>query len=366
MEPSMPRPAIRAADILERRRREDGGADLLVQVTLRNGDVRWLAVRKADAMLTATRTVEGDGRRLVTVPARRTLKAGLADLLTDQPEILRQNRGDAIGDHWELYRDDFDRRERRSRLDREWRVHELALVDAEDRDHRQTVRLARLSCTGTSGDSDEATQFVLELAPGFDGRLRCRAFGPGQSVDVAVDVERIRSTLLRPGAGLSEVLVDVTNGFTREQDAKLAFAARRRFLPDDHCVEDWQMPNAGRATGTGRRQPHAKRHVDEMPAVAAEAVEPTTLPRHVDGNDTDAGMPQSEAPAPLCHVDEKPARRGRPPKCHTAEERVAAERQRKAAWAQARRQVGLLKETAESLRERQRRRRARLKASREG
>src|SRR4051812_798553 len=78
----MPRPAITAADILEKRRREDGGADLLVQVTLRNGVVHWLAVRQADAMLTATRTVEGHGRHLVTVPARRTLKAGLADLLT--------------------------------------------------------------------------------------------------------------------------------------------------------------------------------------------------------------------------------------------------------------------------------------------
>ena len=54
----MPRPVIRAADILEKRRREDGGADLLVQVTLRNGDVRWLAVRRADATLTATRAVE--------------------------------------------------------------------------------------------------------------------------------------------------------------------------------------------------------------------------------------------------------------------------------------------------------------------
>ena len=73
----MPRPAITAVNILERRRREDGGADLLVQVTLQAGDVRWLAVRNADAMLTATRTVEGHGRRLVTVPARRTLKAGL-------------------------------------------------------------------------------------------------------------------------------------------------------------------------------------------------------------------------------------------------------------------------------------------------
>ena len=94
-----------------------------------------------------------------------------------------------------------------------------------------------------------------------------------------------------------------------------------------------------------------------MSAVAAKAVEPTTLP--------DAGKPQSEAPVPLCHVDGKPIRRGRPPKYHTAEERIAAERQRKVAWAQARRQAGLLKETAESLRERQRRRRARLKANSE-
>ena len=79
-----------------------------------------------------------------------------------------------------------------------------------------------------------------------------------------------------------------------------------------------------------------------MSAVAAEAVEPA---------------------APACHVDEKPTRRGRPPKYLTAEERATAERQRK--MARARRQAGLLKETAESLRERQRRRRARLKASSE-
>jgi hypothetical protein len=79
-----------------------------------------------------------------------------------------------------------------------------------------------------------------------------------------------------------------------------------------------------------------------MSAVAAEAVEPA---------------------APACHVDEKPTRRGRPPKYLTAEERATAERQRKMAWARARRQAGLLKETAESLR--QRRRRARLKANSE-
>jgi hypothetical protein len=243
----MPRPVITAANILEKHRREDGGADLLVQVTLQAGDIRWLAVRKADATLTATRTIEGHGRRLVTVPARRTLKAGIADLLADWPEILRQNRIDAINDHWERYRDDFDRCERRSRLEREWRVHELALVDAEDRTRRQTVRLARLSCTRASADSDEATQFVLELGPGFDGRLRCHALGPGQSAYVAVNVEHLRSALLRPGAGLSELLVDVTTGFISEQDAKPAFAARR-FLPDDHCVEDWRTPNAGRAS----------------------------------------------------------------------------------------------------------------------
>jgi hypothetical protein len=197
----MPRPGITAVNILEKRRREDGGADLLVQVTLRNGVVHWLAVRQAAATLTATRTVEGHSRRLVTVPARRTLKAGLADLLAEWPEILRENRGDAKGDHWELYRDDFDRRERRRRLGCERRVHELALVDAEDRSRRQTVRLARLSCTSASADSDEATQFVLELGPGFDGRLRCHALGPGQSVGVAVDIAHLRSALLRPGTG---------------------------------------------------------------------------------------------------------------------------------------------------------------------
>jgi hypothetical protein len=189
----MPRPVITAVSILEKRRREDGGADLLVQVTLKASDVHWLAVRQADATLTTTRVVEGHGRRLVTVPARRTLKAGLADLLAEWPETLRENRGDAKGDHWELYRDDFDRRERRSRLERKWRVHELALVDAEDRSHRQTVRLARLSCTSTSGDSLEATQFVLELGPGFDGRLRCLALGPAQSAYVALDIVRLRA-----------------------------------------------------------------------------------------------------------------------------------------------------------------------------
>jgi hypothetical protein len=339
----MPRPAITAADILERRRREDGGADLLVQITLGNGDVRWLAVRQADAMLTATRTVEDHGRRFVTVPARRTLKAGLADLLAEWPEILRESKADAINDHWELYRDEFDRRERRSRLEREWRVNELALVDAEDRSRRQTVRLVRLSCTSTSADRLDATQFVLELGPGFDGRLRCGALGSGQPVDVAIDVERLRGALLRPSAGLSELLVDLTTGFISEQDAKLAFAARRRFLPDDHCIEDRRTPNAVRAIGTGR-EPDAKRHVDEISAAVAEAVEPATSPRH---------------------VDEKPTRRGRPPKYHTDEERVAAERQHKAAWARRQRQAGLLKEAAESLRERQRRRRARLKANSE-
>src|SRR3954462_2149757 len=116
----MPRPVITAVNILEKRRREDGGTDLLVQITLQAGDVHWLAVRQADATLTATSTIEGDGRRLVTVLARRTLKAGLADLLAEWPEILRETRIDAIGDHWELYRDDFDRRERRSRLERKW------------------------------------------------------------------------------------------------------------------------------------------------------------------------------------------------------------------------------------------------------
>src|SRR3954453_15015054 len=113
----------------------------------------------------------------------------------------------------------------------------------------------------------------------------------------------------------SEVLVDLTAGFVTEHDAKLAFAARRRFLPNDHCVEDWQTTNAVRATGTGRRELDAKRHVDEMSAVG---VGPATSPRHVDG---------------------KPIRRGRPPKYHTVEERATAERQRKAAWARGRRQA---------------------------
>ena len=182
---------------------------------------------------------------------------------------------------------------------------------------------------------------------------------------MAVDVERLRGALLRPGAGLSELLVDVTNGFTSEHDAKLAFAARRRFLPDDHCVEDRRTPNAVRATGAGRRKPDAERHVDEMSVTAAETVEPAASPRHVDENDADTGEPQGEAPVPVRHVDGKPVRRGRPPKYHTDEDRVTAERQRKLTWARARRQVGLLKETAESLRERQRRRRARLKANSE-
>ena len=161
---------------------------------------------------------------------------------------------------------------------------------------------------------------------------------------MAVDVERLRGALLRPGAGLSELLVDVTNGFTSEQDAKLAFAERRRFLPDDHCIEDRRTPNAVRGIGTSR-EPDSERHVNEMSAVSVEVVEPA---------------------APTCHVDEKSTRRGRPPKYNTDEERATAERQRKVAWARARRQAGLLKETAESLRERQRRRRARLKASSEG
>jgi hypothetical protein len=100
-----------------------------------------------------------------------------------------------------------------------------------------------------------------------------------------------------------------------------------------------------------------------MSAVVSEAVEPAAPTCHVDRNDTDAGKPRNEASMPLCHVDEKPVRRGRPPKYHTDEDRVAAERQHKLAWARARRRAGLLKETAESLRERQRRRRARLKAS---
>jgi hypothetical protein len=103
-----------------------------------------------------------------------------------------------------------------------------------------------------------------------------------------------------------------------------------------------------------------------MSAVAAEAAELAPSPHHVDENDADTGKPQSEAPVSLCHVDEKPVRRGRPPKYHTTEERATAERQRKVAWARARRQAGLLKETAESLRERQRHRRARLKANSEG
>ena len=112
----MLRPVITAADILEKRRREDGGADLLVQITLQTGEVHWLAVRRADATLTATRTVEDHGRRFVTVPARRTPKAGLADLLAEWPEILRESKADAINDHWELYRDEFDRRERGAAL----------------------------------------------------------------------------------------------------------------------------------------------------------------------------------------------------------------------------------------------------------
>ena len=63
------------------------------------------------------------------------------------------------------------------------------------------------------------------------------------------------------------------------------------------------------------------------------------------------------------HVDEKSIRRGRPPKDHTAEERLAAERQRKDGLGAG--ATALLKETVENLRERQRRRRAWLKANSE-
>ena len=134
-------------------------------------------------------------------------------------------------------------------------------------------------------------------------------------------------------------------------------------LPAHFSIPPPSAPVHGRHHG--RREPDAKRHVDEMSAVAPEAVEPAAPTCHVDRNDADAGKPQNEAPVPICHVDGKPTQRGRPPKYLTTEERATAERQRKAAWARMRRQAGLLKETAESLRERQRRRRARLKASSE-
>ena len=62
------------------------------------------------------------------------------------------------------------------------------------------------------------------------------------------------------------------------------------------------------------------------------------------------------------HVDEKSIRRGRPPKDHRAEERLAGSDSARMPGCG---RDGLLKETVENLRERQRRRRAWLKANSE-
>jgi hypothetical protein len=68
---------------------------------------------------------------------------------------------------------------------------------------------------------------------------------------VAVDVVRLISALLWPGAGLSDLLVDVTNGFTSEPDAA--------------------------------------RHVDEISSVTAKVTEAATSFHHVDESRYDAG-----------------------------------------------------------------------------
>jgi hypothetical protein len=139
----------------------------------------------------------------------------------------------------------------------------------------------------------------------------------------------------------------------------LHLSDRHRLLPGDHCVKDRRTPNAVRGTDADRREPRAQSHGDEKPADRDEGA---SASGHVDDISADAA---DVAVAPPRHVDEKPMRQGRPPKYHTAGERVAAERQRKAAWARARRRAGLLKESAEVLRQRQRRHRARLRADSE-
>jgi hypothetical protein len=74
----MPRPATTTVNILDKRHREDGGAGLLVQVALRIGDVRWLAVRIAGgaAVGAAGPAVVDTGQVRWLVPSRPSAMAG--------------------------------------------------------------------------------------------------------------------------------------------------------------------------------------------------------------------------------------------------------------------------------------------------
>lgn len=258
----MARIKIATAIILERHRRLDGAEDMLVELALADGTACWVAIRETGDKLTGSWDVEARGlkpvkgvsllhppqpqteRRLVSVPKRRTLKAGIADLVEQVPALLHASKSLGSSAYWTLGADDRRERERRFRSEREWRVHELTIWP----DGRF---LARLSCGRHPQLSTGKCQVVVESVWG-DGRVSTQGDWGSKRIDGIESSEMLAALADRLRRyKLPELLVDVDNGFAEEREAKAAFERISRSRPDGRH-QDFGVPNAVRGVGQDR------------------------------------------------------------------------------------------------------------------
>lgn len=258
----MARIHIATATILERHRRLDGAEDMLVELALADGTARWVAIRETEDKLTGSWEVEarkpmpakGLGlihppqpqteRRFVSVPKRRTLKAGVADLVEQVPALLHATKNLGNSAYWALGADDRRERERQFRADREWRLHELTTWP----DGRF---LARLSCGRHPQLSTGKCQVVVESVWG-DGRVSAQGDWGSKRIDGIESREMLAALADRLRRyKLPELLTEVDNGFAEEREAKAAFErmAKSR-LGGRH--QDFGVPNAVRGAGLDR------------------------------------------------------------------------------------------------------------------
>lgn len=255
----MSRPKITTAQILERHHRLDGATDMMVELTLADGAQHWLGVRESDDKLTGSWEIEVKAkptkgmvfrpeprleRKFVSVAKRRTLKAGIADLVEQQPALLQDSKGAGSTAYWGLSIDDRKQRERQFRLEREWRVHELTTWP----DGRF---LARLSCARHPHLSMAKCQLVLESLWG-DGRVSAIGDFGSKRIEEA-DVTELLGALTTSWRRykLGEFLAEVDNGFSEEREAKAAFERSARSRPGG-TYQDFGVANAVRGSGMDR------------------------------------------------------------------------------------------------------------------
>jgi hypothetical protein len=266
----MARISLARATIVDKGSRLDAGVDALVEITLKSGDTKWFAVRitadkligtyeeqpappptrkssKAAAFVRTDERKPKPIRRFPSIDSRRTLKAGIADLLEVYPDLLRDARRDAAMDQWALNADDRRIRQRQWRLAREWRVHEHAVWP-------NGRWIARLSCTKGEHLPMARDQVILE-----------RYWTDSDDVTVKGDwsSDRLQARQTEVYSAISEdwrwhklawLLVDVENGFSTERDAKAYFDNTLRTFGNEQRLihKTFDVANAVRQPGADR------------------------------------------------------------------------------------------------------------------